>query len=105
MINGIKKTYVYNDKILLEHAFNDGIRFRVLSNERGNFVDIRRYFNETPTRKGLRVTNDVFEEMIKMFDSVKDELKLDEEKQTQNVVETSQVIKQNPQLNSKRQKK
>lgn len=96
-----KSEYKYNDKILIEQEFSKFVKFRVLSNEKGTFVDIRRYFKETPTKKGIRIPAEEFDTMVKLFKASYDELPLDEEKKT----ETSQVLKPTPTLANKRIKK
>lgn len=101
MTKAEKSEYKYNDKILIEQEFSKFVKFRVLSNEKGTFVDIRRYFKETPTKKGIRIPAEEFDTMVKLFKASYDELPLDEEKKT----ETSQVLKPTPTLANKRIKK
>lgn len=58
-----KKTYDLNDVILAEKDFNN-IHFQLLSNEKGTFVDLRRYYMHRPTQKGIRLTPEAFEEIM-----------------------------------------
>ena len=47
--------YPYNDKELCRVTLSNDFVVRIISNEAGKFVDIRKYFNGNPTRKGVRL--------------------------------------------------
>jgi hypothetical protein len=61
-----KKPYVYNDHILFEYIEED-IHLQVISNERGVYVDIRRFFDGRPSSRGIRMPVDVFERVYKGY--------------------------------------
>lgn len=96
-MNKPKTPYPYNDKVIAEQLFTGDVNFRILSNEKGSFIDLRRYFYGRPSQKGVRIPFDDFEGMIKLYEAQRDELKLDEDKQSPSEVTTSQVLKPNPQ--------
>lgn len=64
-----KRNYPYNDKIQFEVIEEGNIHLRVISNEKGMFVDIRRFYSESgnPSPKGLRMPIDVFERIYKAY--------------------------------------
>lgn len=79
-MNNLKKksAYPYNDQIVFELNEENDIRFRVINNEKGSFVDIRKFFNDKPSPKGIRMSVDVFERIYKAYmksdyDKMKDE--------------------------------
>lgn len=77
-MNAHKKPYPYNDQVLFENVEEGDIHFQVLSNEKGTFVDIRKYFSDKPSRKGIRMPIEVFEKVYKSYvnsdyNKVKDE--------------------------------
>ena len=47
------------------------VQFNQIENEKGQYVDIRKYYNEFPTKKGIRIEAHVFKDVI---ESLKDEL-------------------------------
>lgn len=100
MLNSKKQTpYPYNDKVIMETVEND-VHFRVISNERGVFVDIRKYFNMKPTQKGVRMPVDSFDNIYKAYmNSEHDEMRLDEEDENEDL-----KLKQNKQNKSKLKK-
>lgn len=77
-MNGYKKPYPYDDKILYENIEGENVHLRVLSNEKGVFVDVRKYFHDKPSRKGIRIPVETFESLYKTYmksdyDKMKDE--------------------------------
>lgn len=77
-MNGPKKPYPYDDKILYENIEEGNVHLRVLSNEKGVFVDVRKYFDDKPSRKGIRMPVETFENLYKTYmksdyDKLKDE--------------------------------
>ena len=58
-----KPQYDLNDAIHTERVFYNDIRARLLSNERGMFMDIRKYTWGKPTRKGVRLPIDDFNQL------------------------------------------
>lgn len=75
-----KRSYPYNDQIRFEIIEEGNIHFRVISNEKGMFIDIRIFYseNDKPSPKGLRMPIEVFERIYKAymksdFDKIKDE--------------------------------
>ena len=62
-----KKEYKYNDEIISERSVFD-IKVRVIKNEKGNFVDLRRFFNGLPTKKGVRLPLKDYQDISKFFE-------------------------------------
>lgn len=50
-----KKEYDIDDTIIRDITLAGDIHVRLLSNTNGYFVDIRKYFNGFPTKKGIRM--------------------------------------------------
>ena len=74
--NPIKKTYsgnkrkpVYNldDNIIKVIRADNDVHFKLLSNNKGVFVDMRRYNRGFPTQKGVRVYASVFKKVAEML--------------------------------------
>ena len=77
-MNNLKKPYPYDDKILFENIEEGNVHLRVLSNEKGVFVDVRKYYDDKPSRKGIRMPIETFESLYKTYmksdyDKLKDE--------------------------------
>lgn len=74
-----KTSYPYNDKVILDYEEGD-IHFRIITNERGMYVDIRKYFNARPTKRGVRMSIDCFDKMNKAYmESEHDSMEINEE--------------------------
>ena len=77
MSNLKKKTqYPYNDQITFELIEEGDVHFRVITNEKGTFIDLRKFFYDKPSQKGVRLSTEVFERIWKAY---KNEDKKDEE--------------------------
>lgn len=50
-----KKTYDIDDTVIRDITLTGDIHVRLISNVNGYFVDIRRYFKQYPTQKGIRI--------------------------------------------------
>ena len=50
-----KKEYDIDDTVLRDITLNGDIHVRLISNTNGYFVDLRKYFNGYPTKKGIRI--------------------------------------------------
>ena len=50
-----KKEYDIDDTIIRDITLSGDIHVRLISNTNGYFVDIRKYFNGFPTKKGIRM--------------------------------------------------
>lgn len=48
-------TYDLNDKELKVVNINDDIKARLIANDNGYFIDIRKYYKGYPTKKGIRI--------------------------------------------------
>ena len=59
---GKKREYDLNDK---------NIKVALIENEKGQYVDIRKYYNDFPTKKGIRIEAHIFKDVI---ESLKEEL-------------------------------
>lgn len=68
LLNKKRRPYIYNDFIEKEWKVDNDIVIRVINNESGRFVDMRRYYGDKPTRKGLRLRDVLF---IDYFNIVK----------------------------------
>ena len=66
-MNGNKKPYPYDDKILFEIVEEGDIHLQVLSNEKGTFIDIRKYFSGKPSKKGIRIPVEIFERLYQAY--------------------------------------
>ena len=55
-----KQEYQLNDAIHTERSFYGDTRARLLSNERGMFLDLRKYSWGKPTKRGVRLPIDDF---------------------------------------------
>lgn len=66
-----KREYDLNDKSICSIQLDKNVKVALIENEKGKYVDIRRYYNDFPTKKGIRIEASVFKEVI---ESLKDEL-------------------------------
>lgn len=53
-----KTEYLLNDQVIEERVFANDVRVREINNERGSYVDIRKYVFGKPTKKGIRVSKE-----------------------------------------------
>lgn len=58
-----KRKYDLNDKTIHERIFFDCLHGKIIKNEKGHYIDIRKYFNRHPSTKGVRLRIDDFEEV------------------------------------------
>ena len=66
-----KREYDLNDKNICSVQLDKNIKVSLIENEKGQYVDIRKYYNDFPTKKGIRIEAHVFKDVI---ESLKDEL-------------------------------
>ena len=67
-----KKTeYDLHDKKLVSIQLEKNIQVCLLENEKGQYVDLRKYYNDFPTKKGIRIEAHAFKDVI---ESLKEEL-------------------------------
>ena len=66
-----KREYDLNDKSICSIQLDKNIKVALIENEKGQYVDIRKYYNEYPTKKGIRIEASVFKTVV---ESLKDEL-------------------------------
>lgn len=75
LTNGVmlskKKEYAFNDKRIMSIQLEKNIKVQLIENEKGYFVDMRKYYNDFPTKKGIRVAAQVFKDV---YESLKEEL-------------------------------
>ncbi|MBP3916225.1 hypothetical protein [Clostridium sp.] len=50
-----KKTYDIDDTVIRDISLTGDIHVRLISNVNGYFVDIRKYYKQYPTKKGIRI--------------------------------------------------
>ena len=57
-MNSLKKKtqYPYNDQITFELVEEGDVHFRVITNEKGTFIDLRKFFYDKPSQKGIRLS-------------------------------------------------
>lgn len=60
---GKKTTYDLNDEDIKKINLDDGIVVKLIANNKGVFVDFRRYYKGYPTKKGVRVLASKFREV------------------------------------------
>jgi hypothetical protein len=63
-------TYALDDKELKLIHINDDIKARLIANDNGYFVDIRKYYKGYPTKRGIRI-------LATKFNTLADILKAD----------------------------
>lgn len=51
----VKKNEDFNDKDLRIININDEVKAKLIANDKGYFVDIRKYYKGYPTKKGIRI--------------------------------------------------
>ena len=66
-----KREYDLTDKIICSIQLDKNIKVSMIENEKGQYVDIRKYFNDFPTKKGIRIEVHTFKDVI---ESLKEEL-------------------------------
>ena len=66
-----KRNYDLNDKRLVSIQLEKNIKVCLLENEKGQYIDIRKYYNDFPTKKGIRIEVHTFKDVI---ESLKEEL-------------------------------
>ena len=59
-----KNEYLLNDQVVEERVFANDIRVREINNERGSYIDIRKYIFGKPTKKGVRLTKEEAKNMV-----------------------------------------
>lgn len=67
-----KKEYDIDDTVEREISLPGDIKVRLISNINGHFVDIRKYYKNYPTKRGIRMLASKF---MVMSDLLKDDLK------------------------------
>jgi hypothetical protein len=67
MLGKKRKEYELKDNIISVINLDGGVKIEVLENERGKFVDLRKYFNDNPTKKGIRLTTEKFKQIIEII--------------------------------------
>ena len=79
-MNNLKKKTQdpYNDQITFELVEEGDVHFRVITNEKGTFIDLRKFFYDKPSPKGIRLSTEVFERIWKAY---KNEDKKDEKRE------------------------
>ena len=65
----VKESASYNldDIEIKKITLDKSIVIRVISNVNGTFVDIRKYYKGYPTKKGIRITLDVFKKILEIL--------------------------------------
>lgn len=71
--------YPYNDVVVFEEDINKYIKLQVIKNEQGSFIDLRKFLGGKPTLKGVRMSFEDFDEVVKSYNLQCDELMLEEE--------------------------
>lgn len=66
-----KRDYDLNDKRIMSIQLEKNVKVCLLENEKGQYVDFRKYYNDFPTKKGIRIEVHTFKDII---ESLKEEL-------------------------------
>lgn len=66
-----KRDYDLNDKRIMSIQLDKNIKVCLIENEKGQYVDIRKYYNDFPTKKGIRIDAHIFKDVT---ESLKEEL-------------------------------
>ena len=61
---GKKKEYELNDTNICSIQVPGNIKIALIENEKGKFVDLRRYYNGFPTKRGVRLEAIVFKNIV-----------------------------------------
>lgn len=56
----LKNTYTLEDNIIKEIKIDKNLVLRVIENANGTFIDIRKFYKDYPTKKGIRFTYGTF---------------------------------------------
>lgn len=65
-----RRKYELNDKIVDEKVLFDCVRGRTINNEKGYYVDVRKYFNNHPSSKGIRLRIDDCRHLVEYLQDV-----------------------------------
>lgn len=101
-----KKTpYPYNDKITFETSEND-VHLRIIENEKGTYIDFRKFFSGRPSTKGVRLPVESFDKIIDAYQNanVEDKKEESKENETPNPSGTSAPIRPQATLSLKKKK-
>ena len=63
-----KPVYTLDDNVIKVIRADNDVHFKLLSNNKGVFIDIRRYNRGFPTQKGVRVYASVFKKVANLLD-------------------------------------
>lgn len=63
---GFKRKYELTDTVKKESTFADLVKVRLINNERGDYIDVRKYFGGRPSTKGIRLRSSDFIEISKL---------------------------------------
>ena len=75
MSDNKKTPYRYHDTEISKVDLDKNVIFRIIENEAGKFVDIRRYENKIPTTKGIRITLQEFKNLLQSINGILDTIK------------------------------
>ena len=70
-----KREYDLTDKITCSIQLDKNIKVSMIENEKGQYVDIRKYFNDFPTKKGIRIEVHTFKDVIKSLEEELEKIK------------------------------
>ncbi len=87
--------YPYNDVVVFEEDINKYIKLQVIKNEQGSFIDLRKFLGGKPTLKGVRMSFEDFDEVVKSYNLQCDKLMLEEEKKSEQIPPQKTVINTN----------
>lgn len=58
-----KREYDLNDRLIMTIKTENNLRASIIENDKGKFVDIRKYYNDYPTKKGVRMDCTLFKQV------------------------------------------
>ena len=74
-IIGKKREYDLNDRNICSIQLDKNIKVSLIENEKGQYVDIRKYYNDFPTKKGIRIEARIFKDVIEALKEELDNIK------------------------------
>lgn len=84
--------YPYNDVVIFEEEINKYIKLQGIKNEQGSFIDLRKFLGGKPTPKGVRVSFEDFDKVVKSYNLHCDELKLEEEEKKPEQIPSQKTV-------------
>ena len=65
-----KREYDLNDRLIMTIKTENNLRASIIENDKGKFVDIRKYYNDYPTKKGVRMDCALFKQVAEKLNKI-----------------------------------